>query len=192
MLGMTYPWVHAPVEIGTDTNLFTGNKLSQQEGGIGRTLSNIGVATGLRSEADGRFPVTWPGSGAVEYAVSKLPGSRSIGAVRTITDPRPNVSAGEKALQLLSGVRTQNISPQMQQRVLRKRMQDVAEGLGAREISDIYFTPEQMARLQATNPSLVRDIEQLRAGINSINRKSRASKPKVTKKKKEQNGKESR
>ena len=86
MLGMTYPWVHAPVEIGTDTNLFTGNKLSQQEGGIGRTLSNIGVATGLRSEADGRFPVTWPGSGAVEYAVSKLPGSRSIGAVRTITE----------------------------------------------------------------------------------------------------------
>jgi hypothetical protein len=183
LLGMTYPWVHAPIEIGTDTNLFTGNKLSQQEGGIGRTLSNIGVVTGLRSEKEGRNPITWPGSKAMEYVVSKLPGSRSLGAARTITDPRADVSAGEKALQLLSGVRTQNISPQMQQRVLRKRMQDVAQGLGAREISDIYFTPEQMARMQATNPTLVKDIEQLRAGINSINRKSRAARPKVTKKK---------
>ena len=179
--GSVGPFYKPAIEQMTGRSLFTGGDIDNLDPGIGRTLSNIGVATGLYRDENGK-PVDWEDArpvklpAGVESLVGYSPFSRDAATVRMLTDVRPSKSILDKALQLSTGYRTTSITPERQQKVLRQRLEKAAKGLGAREISNVSFSPEQMESIRKRDPETADNLEHLQAIIRSINKSSRDKK----------------
>lgn len=177
--GMVGPLFKPAIELGTGVSLFNGEDLDTLDPSLGRTLSNLGVMTGLRP--DGTRPVDLGDHGWTDKILGYSPFGRDMNTIRMLTDVRPAKSALDKALQLSTGYRTTSITPERQQKILRKRLEKAAKGLGAREISNVSFTPEQMDAIKARDPQTAENLQKLQRIIRSMQRRNTTKKKEKSK-----------
>lgn len=177
--GMVGPLFKPAIELGTGVSLFNGEEIDSLDPSLGRTLSNLGVMTGLRP--DGTRPVDMGDRGWTDRLIGYSPFGRDANTIRMLTDVRPSKSVLDKALQLSTGYRTTSITPERQQKILRKRLEKAAKGLGAREISNVSFSPEQMDAIKARDPQTAENLQKLQRIIRSMQRRNTAKKKEKSK-----------
>lgn len=159
------PLIKAPVEWATGESFFQrgpmgGRDLGDLDPTVGRTLSNIGVMTGMMPEGSG--PVRFPGQKQAEFILGNSPISRALTTARSLTDTRK--SAPAKALNFLTGARVSDISPAAQDAVLRDAAQAYGKEIGAKEFSRVHFSKAQIAELEKTDPRAA----QMAAAFNAL------------------------
>lgn len=184
--GSVGPFFKPAIEAATGKSLFNGEDLDSLDPPLGRTLSNLGVATGLMKAPDGEpawkvRPVNLGDHGYVDSAIGYSPFGRDLNTLKMATDVRPSRSVVDKLLQLSTGYRTTSITPERQQKVIRKRFEQAAKGLGAREISNVSFIKEQMESIRKRDPKTADKLERLQAIVRQINQASRKKKAKQKK-----------
>ena len=158
--GRLNPLLKAPLEIKTNQSFFqTGRPLDQMDPTLGRIVSNIKqLATGEEQELAAWRP------GIPDALLANSPLSRASTTLRQITDPRklPTALNGldersqgrDLLLNLLSGIKISDVSPESMDRQLRDQLSDAMKELGSRSFETQYVpaaaqqTPEQLRRLQ--------------------------------------------
>lgn len=123
---------------------------------IGRILANI---TGKKDA------VRYPGDAAVEALVGVSPLVRLATTTRQLTDTRKGI--GAKALNTLTGFRVTDVSPQAQERTLRRKLDAKAKELGARTFTKTYF-PDEVSN----DPQAMERIAQYEAMLQALNQMS--------------------
>lgn len=148
LAGQMNPLIQKPVEYVTGQSMFReGEKLSDLDPTVGRLLSNVGESLGLMPA--GSQPVNVPYGSTIDMGISLLPGLGPLATqIRTATDPRRG--ALERGVQLATGARTLRQSPKAQRRVLRRRLEQLAEDEGGSLGSHLYARPGAVER----NPRL--------------------------------------
>lgn len=132
-----------------------GRSLEDLDPALGRTLSNIReLTTGEKSKA----PVRYPGSGVIEHVLSNSPLSTVLNKARTATDPRKGTIA--KGVNLFTGFKATDVSPQSQDRELRNRIGQIEKQMGGREFRTSYVPKEIQ---EGMSPSEKKKYEQLKA-----------------------------
>lgn len=117
-----------------------GRDLSELDPTIGRTIANL---TGSEHPLDTR---------SLDFLVGNSPLARVASTLRTATDPRKNL--GAKAVNLLTGLRLSDVSPEQKQYQLADQVKQAIKAAGGRAFTDVSFrkdmelTPEQ-AKLSA-------------------------------------------
>lgn len=168
------PLIGVPLQRAVGQSFFQrGEPISNLDPIIGRTLSNVGEAVGLRSPEDGPVrPVTQFGRNAMSAADALLgatPFSRDAAMVRTLADPRKD--ALSKIIDTMTGAKVADVSPEKQMATLQKRAEDLARTQGAWEQRTVGFPKEQLARLALTNPELAAEQKHLQDMITAMKRK---------------------
>lgn len=133
VLSRLNPLAQKAIETGTGRSLFFkepggGRPIEDLDPTIGRILANV---TGSKDA------IRYPGDWAVENVNSMLPTSRLTTTARQLTDPRK--SMGGKLLNTFTGMKVTTVSPQQQERTLRRKLEEVARSLGGRTFEQIYF-----------------------------------------------------
>lgn len=162
MLSRLNPLAQKAIELGTGRSLYFkepggGRPIDDLDPTIGRILANV---TG-REDA-----VRYPGDWAVEQVNSLLPTSRLVGSVRQLTDRRK--SRGAKALSLLTGMKVTTVSPQQQERTLRRKLEEVAKSLGGRTFEQIYFP-----KSNTYSGETAERVEAYKTVINALSKKAK-------------------
>jgi hypothetical protein len=137
------PLIKAPLEEAFGKSAFQDRDIRDLDPVIGRTLSNIlqlsqnpsAALTG--GETESVRPVRIPGAALLEPMIANSPLARAATTVRQLTDPRK--SAGNKALNLLTGARMTDISPAAQEAIMRERLSQLMRSEGAKEFVRTYF-----------------------------------------------------
>ena len=167
------PLLQKPLEYATGRSLFFkepggGRPLEDLDPTIGRILANV---TGQEDA------VRYPGDWAVEGANSLAPWSRATTTLRQLTDSRKSWQA--KALNAVSGLKISTVSPQQQERTLRRKLEESARKLGARTFEQIYFPKDKTYTGQAKER-----VEAYQKLINALSKKAKTrAKDKVKDKK---------
>lgn len=173
VLGMLNPLVKSPLEHVTGQSFYQrGEPAENLDPNVGRTLANLGVMAGLRSEDAG--PVNYFGSPAVEMALQASPLSRAATTARQLTDTRKG--AGAKLLNTATGLRVTDVSPQKQVATLRKRAEQAAKRMGAKASNNVYFSKAELAKLKEENPAAYAEQVQLQQFRNKLKPRKKASK----------------
>lgn len=133
VLSRLNPFAQKAIELGTGRSLFFkepggGRPIDDLDPTIGRILANV---TGSKDA------IRYPGDWAVETANSMLPTSRLATTARQLTDPRKSTAG--KLLNTFTGLKVTTVSPQQQERTLRRKLEEVAKSLGGRTFEQIYF-----------------------------------------------------
>lgn len=133
VLSRLNPLAQKAIELGTGRSLFFkepggGRPIDDLDPTIGRILANV---TGSKDA------IRYPGDWAVENINSMLPTSRLTTTARQLTDPRKSIPA--KLLNTFTGMKVTTVSPQQQERTLRRKLEEVARSLGGRTFEQIYF-----------------------------------------------------
>jgi hypothetical protein len=119
----------------------------------GRLLANL---TGEEK------PIKYPGGSAIDFLIGNSPLSRVVGTANMMTDQRRGV--GEKALNVLTGIKTKDVSPAAKDALERDILARAMKELGAKSFTRTYIpddvkatmTPEELA--QATKFEQLMDI----------------------------------
>ena len=171
VLSRLNPIAQKAIELGTGRSLFFkepggGRPIDDLDPTIGRILANV---TGSKDA------VRYPGDWAVEGLNGMLPTSRVTTTVRQLTDPRKSPSA--KALSTLTGMKVTTVSPQQQERTLRRKLEEVARSLGGRTFEQIYFPKDNEYTGQAKER-----VEAYKTIINALSKRAKSrSKDKLKK-----------
>ena len=171
VLSRLNPLAQKAIETGTGRSLFFkepggGRPLEDLDPTIGRILANV---TGAKDA------IKYPGDWAVEGVNSLLPTSRLTTTVRQLTDPRKSPST--KALSALTGLKITTVSPQQQERTLRRKLEEVARSLGGRTFEQIYFPKDKEYTGQAKER-----VEAYKTIINALSKRAKSrSKDKLKK-----------
>lgn len=126
------------IEYSTNTSLYSqgpmgGRRLDDLDPSIGRLLTNLGVQ-GL--DQSGRAaPVL--GSAALESIAAASPLSRMISMAKIATNDPKRAGTVEKLTRLLTGVRTENVSPEQITRDIRDRVNALQIEHGARPLTTV-------------------------------------------------------
>lgn len=167
------PLLQKPLEYATGRSLFFkepggGRPLEDLDPTIGRILANV---TGQEDA------VRYPGDWAVEGANSLAPWSRATTTLRQLTDTRKSIPA--KLLNTFTGMKVSTVSPQQQERTLRRKLEESARKLGARTFEQIYFPKDKTYTGQAKER-----VEAYQKLINALSKKAKTrAKDKVKDKK---------
>lgn len=136
LLGRVNPVAKTLAEIPMGKLAFSGQDLREADPSIGRTMSSIkDLITGEKS-------IDAMGSGSddatlAEYAATLIPGVSAISnTARTAVDQRK--TTGDKALNLLTGVKITDISPKTQEAVVIERVKDKLKKSGGKTIERPY------------------------------------------------------
>lgn len=169
LAGQMNPLIQKPVEAVTGQSMFReGEKLSDLDPTIGRLLSNVGESVGLLPK--GSQPVNVPYGSTLDMGLSLLPGLGPLATqARTAADPRRGTI--EKAVQLATGARTLRQSPKAQRRVLRRRLEQLAEQEGGSLGTHLYARPGALER----NPRLAEVVALSRALDRESRRESQGT-----------------
>lgn len=169
-LSQTTPLIKAPLEWASGQSFFqsgsggAGRSLEELDPTLSRTISNV---TGAKLGTPD----------LLEFAVSNSPLSRIATTARTVTDTRK--TAGEKALNLLTGVRVTDVSPAAEDAVLRDRAKEVMRDLGAKTFEKVYFSKEDLAQM---DPKQRAEAEKFQALMALLATKAKERKKLTTKK----------
>lgn len=185
LFAQLHPGIRVPLEQTFQKSAFQrGEDMSNMDPNIGRALSNVGVGLGLRDEHAG--PVKYAGSGAVESLIGVSPLSRLASTARSVTDTRKGLP--EKAMNLLTGIRSTAVSPKKQQYTIIKKAEQIAKDSGAKSRQDVYFNKDELARLKESDPALYERqvglqklLNNLKSGQRSNVKKAPKPKSKITK-----------
>ena len=137
------PHIKVPIELATGVSLFQsgprgGRPLVDQYGHLGGLLSKgTEAVTGRPSQI--KLPPV------VEQLPQLLGISRHLSTSSTITDPRKTTT--QKAVNLLLGARITTVSPEQQNRLISKSIEQSMSDLGAREFSTLNFPANYLAQL---------------------------------------------
>ena len=177
VLSRTTPTVKYPWELATGESLFMrdahgGREFVDMDPTIGRTLTNVGLREELPS---GRArPFISPG---FENLAANSPLARALTSARTVTDPRkyegdlPGLGA---AINLGTGFRVTDLSPAAQDAILRDETQALMQDLGAHKFERTFFTKDDIARTEKTDPESAEQMKRLNALLNALGRRSKA------------------
>lgn len=171
VLSRLNPIAQKAIELGTGRSLFFkepggGRPVEDLDPTIGRILANVTGSKGA---------IRYPGDWAVEGLNGMLPTSRLTTTVRQVTDPRKSLSA--KALSNLTGLKITTVSPQQQERTLRRKLEEVARSLGGRTFEQIYFPKGKEYTGQAKER-----VEAYKTIINALSKRAKSrSKDKLKK-----------
>lgn len=141
------PLLKAPVELAFGRSLFQrGRPLDELDPSMGRIGTNIRqLVTGKKER--GRAPPLL-GQNWLEFAFANSPLSRFISTARTITDPRKYQGPVPAVIpQLLTGVRTTDVSPASQDAEIREMAAEAMKRLGGRTFEKPYIPAETLAEL---------------------------------------------
>jgi hypothetical protein len=158
-LSQLNPLVKAPLELITNQSFFqrgpagAGRPLDDLDPTVGRTISNLGELVGMEPSG----PVPMPD--LFEFAVGYSPASRFATTARQLSDPRKNWL--DKALNFATGVRVTDVSPAVQEAVLRDRAREMMRDMDAKSFEKIYFSPEQEAAMPPDEKERAQRLEQL-------------------------------
>ena len=141
-LSQTAPYIQQPLQYATGQSFFqreadTGRPLAEMDPNIGRIMANI---TGQKDA------IRYPGDQIVESLVGASPLVRAVPTVRQLTDPRKDVFS--KALGFGTGIKFSDVSPQAQERTLRKKVEAAAKQLGGRTSTSVYFPQDLVGNEQ--------------------------------------------
>lgn len=142
-LSRTAPYIKAPAELAFGRSLFQrGRPLEDLDPGAGRTIANIKqLVTGEKT--DNAKPLL--GSQGLEFALANSPLSRMLSTARTVTDHRKGLAA--KAVNLGTGVKLTDVSPQVQDAIIREEAQKLMKDLGAKRFIKTYFPAEDKEKM---------------------------------------------
>ena len=105
-----------------------GRSLDEQNPALAQTAHNISQGGGFAPSLEtGQFRKPDPlfGMPVLEHLSANLPSSRAVSTTRMLADPRKGI--GEKAINLLSGVKTTTLSPYQKRKAARESIQTMAE-----------------------------------------------------------------
>jgi len=153
--GRSNPFIKGAAEQAFGRSLFQdgpmgGRELTDLDPPVGRTISNVkDILTGGNTKKANPFP-----SQMGEFIVSNSPLSRFATTARTLTDKRkwetkdamvnPLTGLG---LNLLTGVRVNDVSPQAQDSILNDRLARALKDLGGRTFSRPYVSDDREASM---------------------------------------------
>lgn len=142
LLSRLNPLVKGPLEGLTGQSFFQkgpegGRPLRELDPTIGRTLANM-----LGRGTDGE-PVAVPS--AVELIGANSPASALLTIARQLSDPRKGI--GNVASNLLTGIRTTDVSPAAQNAVLQKLNDEQAREMGAKHFERLSFPKQMLAKM---------------------------------------------
>lgn len=180
----TNPLIKGPLEWTFNESLFQrgpmgGRDLGDMDPTIGRTLQNLG----LREPGPvGRAtPFLSPG---LEHMAVNTPFSRLLNTARTITDPRKYAATGGMfdafpgqalGMQLLTGVRQTDISPQQRMRELREQMDALIRDEGGYVGRNVTFTKQQIKDAEASDPERAERMKQIMSAKRELQKLLRDS-----------------
>lgn len=183
------PLIKGPLEWTFNESLFQrgplgGRDLGDMDPTIGRTLQNIGLQEpGPVGRAK---PFLHPG---FEHLAVNTPASRLLNTTRTLTDPRKYQATGgvfdavpgqALAMQLLTGIRQTDISPQQRLRELREQIDSIISEEGGYVGRNVTFTKEQIKQAEETDHEAAARMKQLMAAKRELQRLLKQDeKPKV-------------
>jgi len=135
-LGMLNPLIKGPLEYFADSSFFRrGQKLSELDPTLGRTVSNVGEMMGY--EINPRFLRSYRGGDLAEQVLANSPLARVLTTTRGLTDPRK--SLGTKAFNFLTGGRVTSVEPQAEERNILNLIEENVRGKpGVGTFSTIY------------------------------------------------------
>jgi len=138
------------IEYSTNTSLYSqgpmgGRRLDDLDPSIGRLLTNLGVQ-GL--DASGRARPAF-GSPILESIAAASPASRVISMAKIATTDPERAGAVEKVIRLMTGVRTENVSPEQITRDIRDRLNAIQVKHGARPLTTVIGAKGMIEELTA-------------------------------------------
>jgi hypothetical protein len=149
VVGSSNPLVKGVVEYATNTSTFFdgpmgGRRLDDLDPAVGRILHNMGLTQLPPSGRPNPFI-----SPMVEAAAANSPAAAALRYARVISEPLKRRSISEKMVNLLTGVRTKNITQEALARELRDRLNAEQIRMGARPISIVTGTEGLAERYEA-------------------------------------------
>lgn len=150
-LSRTSPLIKAPLELAFGESLFQrGRPLGDLDPSMGRLADNLRVLAGGKKKEGRAKPLF--GSQGLEFLAANSPLSRGIQTARTLTDirkwePIPGTPIPAVIPNLLSGMRVTDVSPAVQDAVLRERAQDMMKKLGGRSFEKVYIPADELAAM---------------------------------------------
>jgi hypothetical protein len=135
VLGRANPIFKGAAELSTGKLLYGGGRdISTADKPLGRAFSNVSQALGF-----GETNTEYLGD-TVEYLSSSAPYlSNAANIVRTATDPRKEYPA--RALNILTGAKLTDVSPQARDRVLSDRIHELVQERGG-SIAQVPYLPD--------------------------------------------------
>lgn len=137
------PGVQGAMEIASGRSLFFGRDLNDLDPSMGRLRQNVTdlVSGGERSKGLAE-PVISQGA---EFLVGKSPAARYLSSMNKALDGRKTL--GERAMNLLTGVKLTDVNPEAADRVQLDRATEALQELGGRESSYTYIPDWQKKRM---------------------------------------------
>lgn len=158
LLSRLAPQYQQPLSLATGTSFWQkgpegGRPINEMTPTIGQLIAN---ATGQEDA------VRYPGDWAAETALQMSPFTRLATTARQMTDPRRSVP--ERLGSVLLGAKLNVVSPEAQERALRRKVESAAKDAGARSMSEIYFPKSIMqnprsAEVASRYKGLLRSLE---------------------------------
>lgn len=178
--GKLNPLLKGPIEAATGQSLFQQRPLTDLDPALGRTLSNVGLRDTF---ASGRAkPVIGP---QFENFLMNTPISRALTTARTATDSRKlegGAFPGSIALMNLgTGLRFSDVSPQVQEGILRDAIAQASKDRGATRFETIRFSKADIAAAEKSDPALAAEMVALNAAANELVQRAKRRKKAVKK-----------
>ncbi len=158
VLGSMHPALKTFIEYSMNTSTFFegpmgGRRLDDLDPKLGRIVynirkqaSDIGIGPAPQLEASGRpAPI---GGSLGEALVANSPLSSYLRYVHVATDPRRSLA--DRAVNLLTGVRTREYSNEAMTREIRDRLNAIEVSMGARPLTTVIGSKDIIARLRET------------------------------------------
>lgn len=134
-----------------------------------RIMEQYGHVAGLLKQATGK---QWNIPPIIEQIPQVLGAGRWLSSASKFTDPRK--TARQKAVNLLTGAHLTTVSPEQQERVIQKSVDEMMADLGARQFEKPYFPDWFMAGLSSEEQQKRREVESLRKALDRRRRERRA------------------
>ncbi|QDV24777.1 hypothetical protein [Aureliella helgolandensis] len=170
--GRSSPFIKGPAEAIFGRSLFFdgpfgGRELEDMDPTIGRTMSNVrDIATGANTRDVDPFI-----SQGFEHAFSNSPLSRLGTTARTLTDKRKWERPQDLAMNLLTGMRVSDVSPDAQDAIYRERLARSLKDMGGRTFSRPYISD---AREEAMSPEELAAAEEVLNELGVIDKRFKA------------------
>jgi hypothetical protein len=170
LLSKMNPLIKVPIEMATGVSAFMrgpggGRALEDMDPIIGRTVANIAELTGMKQDKD-LIPLgsMEPYARRAEAILGLAPLRMNV--FRTATDPRKGI--GVKALNLLTGVRVTDVSPEAIDSKIREEATQVLKDMGVgKQFTRTYVPKDILGKLGAGDQSKAAMMEEvLKALIN--------------------------
>jgi hypothetical protein len=180
VLSMANPYPKSIAELGFGKTLFQNRDLEDSDPTAGRLISNVSDLAGLgkRELPSGRakpFINT-----TVEQALANSPASRLLSTLRVATDKRKYEGGpfpgSLPALNLLTGAKVAQVSPQSQEAVLRDALARMSKREGASSFESTRFSKSQIAEAEKRDPDLAARMRALNAAATELTNRAKQRK----------------